>query len=355
MTKLKSSTKMKKTLIGLFLGSLAYLLPAQINFQSGSYYYNDPVGTGVTFSPTVNFGSSLGGNNTVTGDYSVAIGNGNTSSGYASLASGVHVATNGLWSMGFGSFLQTDGQQSYTFGSGTLISPFTNPFDQTFAVGWIPNNPGFVVRKTNTSQDVGIGTFHPQNKLHIMTGDNEGISLMSSATDQRSNIRFLDQTGDINWNLTAYNNFDGGYDNIMEIRSHHGGNLWVRGTTMMVGDFFDFDACADCDEFRLFVKKGVRTEQVKVDMSAGKWADYVFADDYKLLSLKEVKKHIDENGHLPAMPSAEEVAEQGVNLGEMDAKLLEKIEELTLYIIEQEERISQLEGKLKTADQAQVR
>lgn len=346
---------MKKTIIGLLLGSVAYLLPAQINFQAESYYFNDPVGTGVTFSPTVNFGTSLGGNNTVSGDYSVAMGNGSIAAGYASVAAGVHAKANGLWSMAFGSFLETNGQQSYTFGSGDLITPFTNPFDQTFAVGWIPNKPGFVVRKNGTSQDVGIGTFDPKNKLHVMTSDNEGISLMSTATNQRSNLRYLDETGALNWNITAYNDFAGGYGNIMEIYSHQGGNLWVRGTTMMVGDYFDLDGCADCDDFRLFVKKGVRTEQVKVDMSAGKWADYVFEDGYKLLSLEEVKNHIAEEGHLPAMPSAEEVEEHGVNLGDMDAKLLEKIEELTLYIIKQDERISGLESQLKAIDQSQTR
>jgi hypothetical protein len=62
-----------------------------------------------------------------------------------------------------------------------------------------------------------------------------------------------------------------------------------------------------------------------------------------LLSLEEVQKHIADKGYLPNMPSALEVSQKGINLGEMDAKLLEKIEELTLYILEQQKKLESLE------------
>ncbi|GGD07570.1 hypothetical protein GCM10011368_06870 [Hyunsoonleella pacifica] len=76
------------------------------------------------------------------------------------------------------------------------------------------------------------------------------------------------------------------------------------------------------------------------------WPDYVFTNDYKLPTLLEVEAYIKENGHLPNIDSAKEVEKNGVLLGEMNAKLLEKIEELTLYIIEQQKQIELL--KLKT-------
>ncbi|MDT3406988.1 UNVERIFIED_CONTAM: hypothetical protein QE387_001305 [Pseudacidovorax intermedius] len=66
--------------------------------------------------------------------------------------------------------------------------------------------------------------------------------------------------------------------------------------------------------------------------------------DYKLRTLDEVERHIAEKGHLPNIPSATEVEKNGINLGEMDAKLLEKIEELTLYSIEQNKQIKQLQS-----------
>jgi len=75
------------------------------------------------------------------------------------------------------------------------------------------------------------------------------------------------------------------------------------------------------------------------------WSDYVFAKNYQLKSLTEVEKFIKENNHLPDVPSEKEVKEKGINLGNMDALLLQKIEELTLYIIELEKRIKELENK----------
>ena len=64
------------------------------------------------------------------------------------------------------------------------------------------------------------------------------------------------------------------------------------------------------------------------------WADYVFADDYKLQPLCYVEQYIKTHKHLPNVPSAEEMVEEGNDLGKTTAKLLEKIEELTLYLIE---------------------
>lgn len=77
------------------------------------------------------------------------------------------------------------------------------------------------------------------------------------------------------------------------------------------------------------------------------WPDYVFKNGYQLQTLEEVEKHITEKGHLPNVPSAEEVAKNGINVAEMDAKLLEKIEELTLYSIEQNKQIKQQQEQIK--------
>ena len=64
------------------------------------------------------------------------------------------------------------------------------------------------------------------------------------------------------------------------------------------------------------------------------WSDYVFSPDYKLPSLESVSSHIEEHKHLPDIPSAEKIATEGINVSEMQGKLLQKIEELTLYLIE---------------------
>jgi hypothetical protein len=111
---------------------------------------------------------------------------------------------------------------------------------------------------------------------------------------------------------------------------------------MGVNDF----TCSDCSDYRLFVKDGIKTEKVKVEVaSVAGWADYVFANDYSLMSLDKLQNFINENGHLPDVPTAEEVVENGFELKEMNVLLLKKVEELTLYLLNQEKRIKDLEKK----------
>lgn len=95
--------------------------------------------------------------------------------------------------------------------------------------------------------------------------------------------------------------------------------------------------------YKLFVQGGILTERLKVAINgSGSWADYVFKDDYKLLSLDQVERFIKANGHLPNVPSAEELAETGLDIAIVNAKLMEKIEELTLYLIEMKKEIEEL-------------
>lgn len=93
----------------------------------------------------------------------------------------------------------------------------------------------------------------------------------------------------------------------------------------------------------LSVNGKVSAKEVEVTLSG--WSDFVFADDFNLRPLSEVEEFINTNRHLPDVPSEAEVLQNGVNLGEMSSILLQKIEELTLYIIELNKRIAELEGK----------
>ncbi len=93
--------------------------------------------------------------------------------------------------------------------------------------------------------------------------------------------------------------------------------------------------------YGLYVADGIRTEAVQIDAETN-WPDYVFANDYKLSPLSEVEAFIQQNKHLPNVPSAKEVNEKGINVVEMDATLLRKIEELTLHTIQQNKQIKSL-------------
>lgn len=103
--------------------------------------------------------------------------------------------------------------------------------------------------------------------------------------------------------------------------------------------------------YGLYVDHGIITEKVKVAVKNGsEWSDFVFEDDYKLRTLAEVEEFINENKHLPGVPSADDMVDNGLNVAEMDAMLLQKIEELTLYVIELEKRLSILDSKTEDDD-----
>lgn len=107
----------------------------------------------------------------------------------------------------------------------------------------------------------------------------------------------------------------------------------VTANTLTVGNGFACDATGY-----------VKAKEIKVTLTD--WPDFVFKDGYKRLTLLETEQYIKENGHLPDVPSAQEVEEIGVSLGEINAKLLQKIEELTLHIIDLQKQIDELkQGK----------
>ncbi|WP_369014653.1 hypothetical protein [Flavobacterium anhuiense] len=99
---------------------------------------------------------------------------------------------------------------------------------------------------------------------------------------------------------------------------------------------------------KLTVKGKIHTQEVRVDMAGPLVPDYVFADDYKLKSLQEIEDYVKEHKHLPEIPSAKEIENNGLKLGEMNMALLKKMEEMTLYMIEQNKQIKNLEKKIDT-------
>lgn len=115
--------------------------------------------------------------------------------------------------------------------------------------------------------------------------------------------------------------------------------LEVNGTAMINGTALFSDKVGigytppTEGKYRLYVMGGIKSEEVIVELSSN-WPDYVFEPGYKLQTLFEVESYIKINNHLPDTPSATFVEKEGINLGEMDAILLKKIEELTLYVIE---------------------
>ncbi|MGS2738794.1 hypothetical protein [Sinomicrobium sp. M5D2P17] len=192
-----------------------------------------------------------------------------------------------------------------------------------------------------TSGNVGIGTTNPLDKLQI----GEGITFHSGG---HKVIGFsYAPSGAVDLDETAYSGeirFDPGQGELMlgvsssitskpstRIIMRKDGNVGI-GTT-------------NPGTWKLAVNGNIRAKEIKVETG---WSDFVFEDNYNLPTLEEVEQHIKEKGHLKDIPSAKEVEANGIFLGEMNAKLLQKIEELMLYTIKQEKRILQLEEEIET-------
>ncbi len=100
--------------------------------------------------------------------------------------------------------------------------------------------------------------------------------------------------------------------------------------------------------YKMAISGGIITEKVRVATNGTPfWADYVFEPSFKLRPLAEVAQYIKLHKHLPDIPSTAEVTKNGIDLAETQALLLQKIEELTLYVIEQNKKIERLEQKVK--------
>ena len=116
-----------------------------------------------------------------------------------------------------------------------------------------------------------------------------------------------------------------------------GANIYFEGGNVGIG--------TSTPDEKLAVNGIIHAQEIRVDLTG--WPDYVFEKDYKLPTLEEVAQHIEREGHLINIPSAKEIEAKGANLGEMNKLLLEKVEELTLYLIELKHKNEVLSTKLE--------
>nr|WP_299073828.1 tail fiber protein [uncultured Allomuricauda sp.] len=176
---------------------------------------------------------------------------------------------------------------------------------------------------------VGIGKTSPASDLDVEGGirssdGNDNVTIRSVNANNYSEIIWGDDTND---RFRFYYNYWNGTSLDKEVMSLlPNGDVGIGTTT---------------PDAKLTVKGDIHAEEVKVDLSVP-GPDYVFKEDYDLKPLEEVQNYIKANGHLPNIPSAKEMEENGIQLGEMNMKLLEKIEELTLYVIELKNEINLL-------------
>lgn len=193
--------------------------------------------------------------------------------------------------------------------------------------------------------NVGVGTSSPLSKLHISTNE-DAISWnlilnnsrnSSTVSGYGAGIKFKNSGNHEDWKWSGIASVQEGswsnstglvlYADAKEsMRIRYNGNVGIGTTTPIE---------------KLEVNGTIRSKEVKVEASP--WPDYVFEPEYSLRSLEEIEKFINSAKHLPEVPSSRDVEENGIELGKMNALLLKKIEELTLYTISQEAKIKRLE------------
>jgi len=141
---------------------------------------------------------------------------------------------------------------------------------------------------------------------------------------------------------SGVNERDSGSGSHTHIVSRQGGSLYLGangqiGKMMITGSGIAIGTNSVMSGYELTVNGGIYALDLRIRPNLNNTADFVFEDDYDLMALDQVKSEIKKNKHLPGIPSAKQMVEEGVSVGEMQAKLLQKIEELTLYMIELKE------------------
>lgn len=179
---------------------------------------------------------------------------------------------------------------------------------------------------------LGIGTFTPLQKLDVDNGNLVVQGINSFQDDGHEGIVYL---GDMNHYIK------GEYAYGVKIGTYGAGDaLFIREGSGAVG----IGIANPPSGYKLAVDGKIIGEELKIKNSEA-WPDYVFGDDYQLMTLEDLHSSIQANGHLPGIPTAKQVEENGLLVGDMQRRMMEKIEELTLYVLQLHAEIEALKNK----------
>ena len=213
--------------------------------------------------------------------------------------------------------------------------------------GLFSNNSQWQENDSNISYaigSVGIGTSSPKGKLNITNPKTIGLSNLENSSLLIGTPAFgigLDSNEIVAKGTDLHIGTISDNKNVKIMSGKANVSLFIKGSNGNIGI-----GTLNPQGFKLGVNGPIATTEVKV-AEYDNWPDFVFKGNYNLPTLTEVENHIKNKGHLKDIPSAKEVAKDGFYLGGMDAKLLQKIEELTLYTIQQQKELKEKDTKLK--------
>lgn len=196
---------------------------------------------------------------------------------------------------------------------------------------------------------MGIGAIPTANDGKVLvsynsTTSNPQMTIKESGLGDYARFEFANSGAERVWHMAGQNVAGAGTTN----RANDILNIWNSGW----GDLMSFRGDGrigiwtntPATGYALSVNGKIVCEELKVQLS-GSWPDYVFSDSYSLMPLHGVESFIKNNHHLPGIPTAAQLETEGLSVGEMQKKMMEKIEELTLYIIQQQKEIDALKAK----------
>ncbi|PIF45657.1 hypothetical protein CLU96_2666 [Chryseobacterium sp. 52] len=244
--------------------------------------------------------------------------------------------------------------QSWSLTGNTGIDPFSN-FLGTIDSKDLSLKTNNVERmRINSMGKIGIGTAPVSNLTLKLLGNTEFI-----ANDkEKDGFHFFSEANVLNNGLDLmwlkFNNYQTNDVGLLTLSTPLTPGDWAKPVftvrnngKVLIGLSWNnnVSGCTDCNNYKLFVKDGIKTEKVKVEIAADNgWADYVFDKEYQLMDLKELESYIKENKHLPEVPTTKEAIKNGIELKEMNILLLKKIEELTLHIIDLNKKVENLQN-----------
>ena len=323
---------MKKHISKLFIIILlGFFYPSQAQVQ-----YSGCNATGTNAS-AIGKQTTASGNNSLAGGYTTqATGSNSLAFGYNSKATqstttaiGNTAIASGNGSMALGNYVKATAQNAFVFGTGTTASyPLTNSTANSIAFGVNSNKPTLLITKSlnnNFTGKVAIGAVtSPQAKLHIRSDNNEDAGVMIEPADKSGHKAYITLFDD-NHRISVDNTAD------MEVYAGTGA-IKLLAPNITLNGKVGINTVNNVNGYALAVDGGVISTKVYIK-EVKQWPDNVFSDEYPLMGMEDLKRYLNDHRHLPGMPSESEVLGQGYDLNEMQTAMLQKIEELTRYVL----------------------